>query len=113
LSAGSGHCSTHCAIWAVQRRLAKRSIASPRLAIPPKEVRDLRGVMDGRSEKGIFLTTSAFSTNARAEAERRPGAAPIELVDGVKLFDMFKKSELGLKPRVVHDVDPAFFEQFG
>ena len=59
-------------------------------AVPPKEVRDLRGAMDGRAEKGIFLTTSAFSTNARAEAER-PGAAPIELVDGVKLFEMFKK----------------------
>ena len=80
-------------------------------AVPPKEVRDLRGAMDGRAEKGIFLTTSAFSTNARAEAER-PGAAPIELVDGVKLFEMFKKYELGLKPRVVYDVDPSFFEQF-
>lgn len=80
-------------------------------AVPPKEVRDLRGAMDGRAEKGIFLTTSTFSTNARAEAER-PGAAPIELVDGVKLFEMFKKYELGVKPRVVYDVDPAFFEQF-
>jgi len=80
--------------------------------VPPKEVRDLRGAMDGRAEKGIFLTTSAFSTNARVEAER-PGAAPIELVDGVKLFEMFKKYELGLKPRVVCDVDPAFFEQLG
>jgi restriction system protein len=80
-------------------------------AVPPKEVRDLRGAMDGRAEKGIFLTTSTFSTNARAEAER-PGAAPIELVDGLKLFEMFKKYELGLKPRVVYDVDPAFFEQF-
>jgi restriction system protein len=80
-------------------------------AVPPKEVRDLRGAMDGRAEKGIFLTTSTFSTNARAEAER-PGAAPIELVDGLKLFEMFRKYELGLKPRVVYDVDPAFFEQF-
>lgn len=81
-------------------------------SVPPKEVRDLRGAMDGRAEKGIFLTTSAFSSNARAEAERQ-GAAPIELVDGVKLFEMFKKYELGLKPRVVYDVDPTFFEQFG
>jgi restriction system protein len=80
-------------------------------AVPPKEVRDLRGAMDGRAEKGIFLTTSTFSTNARAEAERA-GAAPIELVDGLKLFEMFKKYELGLKPRTVYDVDPAFFEQF-
>lgn len=79
--------------------------------VPPKEIRDLRGAMDGRGEKGIFLTTSNFSTNARAEAERA-GAAPIELVDGMKLFEMFKKYELGLKPRTVYDIDFQFFEQF-
>jgi restriction system protein len=67
--------------------------------------------MAGRAEKGIFLTTSSFTSNARAEAER-PGAAPIELVDGEKLFEMFKRYELGLKPRTVFDIDVAFFEQF-
>ena len=80
-------------------------------SVPPKEIRDLRGAMAGRAEKGIFLTTSTFTSNARAEAER-PGAAPIELVDGEKLFEMFKRYELGLKPRTVFDIDLAFFEQF-
>lgn len=80
-------------------------------SVPPKEVRDLRGAMAGRAEKGIFLTTSIFTSNARAEAER-PGAAPIELVDGEKLFEMFKRYELGLRPRTVFDIDLAFFEQF-
>lgn len=80
-------------------------------SVPPKEIRDLRGAMDGRSDKGIFLTTSTYSSNARAEAER-PGAVPIELVDGEKLFEMFKRYELGLKPRTVYDIDIAFFEQF-
>ncbi len=80
-------------------------------AVPPKEIRDLRGAMDGRAEKGIFLTTSTYSSNARAEAER-PGAVPIELVDGEKLFEMFKRYELGLKPRTVYDIDASFFEQF-
>jgi restriction system protein len=80
-------------------------------SVPPKEIRDLRGAMDGRAEKGIFLTTSTFSTQARAEAER-PGAVPIELVDGEKLFDMFKQYELGLKPRTVYDIDFVFFDQF-
>lgn len=80
-------------------------------SIPPKEIRDLRGAMDGRSDKGIFLTTSTFSSNARAEAERQ-GAVPVELVDGEKLFGMFKRYELGLKPRTVFDIDVAFFEQF-
>lgn len=80
-------------------------------AVPPKEIRDLRGAMDGRAEKGIFLTTSTFSSNARAEAERA-GAVPIELVDGEKLFEMFKRHELGLKSRTVFDIDLSFFEQF-
>lgn len=80
-------------------------------AVPPKEIRDLRGAMQGRAEKGIFLTTSTFSSNARAEAERA-GAVPIELVDGEKLFEMFKRYELGLKPRTVFDIDLSFFEQF-
>lgn len=80
-------------------------------SVPPKEIRDLRGAMAGRAEKGIFLTTSTFTSNSRAEAER-PGAVPIELVDGEKLFDMFKRYELGLKPRTVFDIDLAFFEQF-
>lgn len=80
-------------------------------SVPPKEIRDLRGAMAGRAEKGIFLTTSTFTSNARAEAER-PGAVPIELVDGEKFFDMFKRYELGLKPRTVFDIDLAFFEQF-
>lgn len=80
-------------------------------AVPPKEIRDLRGAMDGRAEKGIFMTTSTFSIQARGEAER-PGAVPIELVDGEKLFEMFKHYELGLKPRTVYDIDFVFFDQF-
>lgn len=80
-------------------------------SVPSKEIRDLRGAMAGRAEKGIFLTTSTFTSNARAEAER-PGAVPIEFVDGEKPFDMFKRYELGLKPRTVFDIDLAFFEQF-
>lgn len=67
--------------------------------------------MNGRADKGIFMTTSAFTTNARAEAERA-GAVPVELVDGEKLFEMFEKYELGLKPRTVYDIDLSFFGQF-
>lgn len=79
--------------------------------VPPKEIRDLRGAMAGRAEKAIFLTTSSFSVNARSESER-PGAAPIELVDGEKLFEMSKKYQLGLTPRTVYDLDSRFFEAF-
>ncbi|MDR0479724.1 MAG: restriction endonuclease [Burkholderiaceae bacterium] len=80
-------------------------------AVPPKEIRDLRGAMAGRADKAIFLTTSYFSQSAKDEAIR-PGADPVELVDGEKLYEMFKKYGLGLRPRTVYDIDNAFFEQF-
>lgn len=79
--------------------------------VPPREIRDLRGAMAGRAEKAIFLTTSHFSQNAKDEAIR-PGADPVELVDGEKLYEMFKKYELGLRPRTVYDIDDAFFVPF-
>lgn len=80
-------------------------------SVPPKEVRDLRGAMAGRADKAIFLTTSHFSKSAKDEATRA-GADPVELVDGEKLYGMFKKYELGLLPRTVYDIDEAFFELF-
>lgn len=80
-------------------------------AVPPKEIRDLRGAMAGRADKAIFLTTSHFSKSAKDEATRA-GADPVELVDGEKLYSMFKKYELGLLPRTVYDIDEAFFEPF-
>lgn len=80
-------------------------------SVPTKEIRDLRGAMDGRAEKGIFITTGSFSAQAREEAER-PGATPIELVDGEKLVRMFESLELGVRPKTVFEIDHMFFESF-
>jgi len=75
------------------------------------QIRDFRGAMEGRADKGIILTTGTFTQEAKREA-RRDGARSIELVDGDKLVDMFEKLELGLKPRAVFEVDDVFFEEF-
>jgi len=80
------------------------SISSP-------QVRDFRGAMMGRADKGIIMTTGTFSKDAKAEAIR-DGVPAIELVDGEKLIDLFESLELGLKPRKVYDVDNTFFEEF-
>ncbi|GMU84112.1 MAG: hypothetical protein AMXMBFR47_39820 [Planctomycetota bacterium] len=80
-------------------------------AVPPKELRDFRGAMTGRTDKGIFLTTGTFSTEARREAGRE-GAPPIELVDGERLVALFENLRLGVRPRTVFDVDAAFFDEF-
>lgn len=42
----------------------------------------------------------------------REGAPQIELVDGEKLVEMFKRVELGVKPRTVYEVDLPFFEPY-
>ena len=74
-------------------------------------VRDFRGAMQGRADKGIILTTGSFSADALKEAVR-DGVPPIELVDGEKLVELFESLELGLIPRTTYDVDPGFFAQF-
>jgi restriction system protein len=85
----------------------KRYIGS----VTPSQVRDFRGAMMGRADKGIILTTGTFTSDAKKEAVR-DGVPPIELVDGEKLLDMFETLELGLKPKKAFDVDEKFFEDF-
>lgn len=80
-------------------------------AVTPSQVRDFRGAMQGRADKGIILTTGTFTTDARAEAFRE-GVPPIEIVDGEKLLDMLEEMQLGLKPKRAFDVDEVFYAQF-
>jgi restriction system protein len=79
--------------------------------VTPSHVRDFRGAMMGRADKGIIITTGTFTLDAKKEA-RRDGVPPIELVDGELLIQMFERLELGLVPRTAYDVDEKFFEDF-
>ncbi len=74
-------------------------------------VRDFRGAMMGRADKGIILTTGTFSNEANREASR-DGAPPIELVDGEGLVGLLEDLELGLRPKRAFDVDVEFFRSF-
>ncbi len=76
-----------------------------------RQIRDFRGAMIGRVDKGIFLTTSTFTAEARREANR-DGVPPIELVDAEKLASMFEELRLGLVPRIVYNLDKEFFDEF-
>jgi restriction system protein len=80
-------------------------------SVSPSHVRDFRGGMAGRADKGIILTTGAFTAEARREASR-DGVPPIELIDGEKLIDMLEQLELGLRPVKTYEVDRAFFKEF-
>lgn len=80
-------------------------------AVSASQVRDFRGAMQGRADKGIIITTGSFTSDAKKEA-RRDGAPPIELVDGDKLVEMFEKLTLGVNPKTVYEVNEDFFEEF-
>jgi len=73
-------------------------------------VRDFRGAMMGRTDKGLLITTGGFTADARREATR-DGAPPIDLIDGSQLCDILKNLTLGVSTRLVEevDVDPGWF----
>lgn len=81
-------------------------------SVSPSHVRDFRGAMAGRADKGIVITTGSFTAEAKREASR-DGVPPIELIDGEKLIDMLENLELGLKAVTTYEVNHAFFGEFG
>ena len=76
-------------------------------------IRDFRGAMVGRTDKGLFITTGRFTTDATHEATR-DGAPQIELIDGEQLCSLLKTLNLGLKTEMVEHVSviPETFKQF-
>ena len=76
-------------------------------------VRDFRGAMQGRADKGLIITTGTFTTDAKREATR-DGAPAIDLVDGELLCQLLKERGLGVTVRQVVveevDIDAGFFD---
>lgn len=76
-------------------------------------VRDFRGAMQGRADKGLIITTGTFTPDARKEATR-DGAPAIDLIDGEALTDLLKSLQLGIRvEQIVSErvsVDIAFFQ---
>ncbi|MEQ8410277.1 MAG: restriction endonuclease [Erythrobacter sp.] len=72
-------------------------------SVTPREVRDFRGAMMGRTDKGLFITTGTFTAEARREATR-DGAPPIDLIDGVSLCEKLKDLRLGVEVQLVEEV---------
>lgn len=66
-------------------------------------IRDFRGAMVGRADKGLFITTGTFTPAAVQEATR-DGAPPIDLVDGDQLAEKLKELGLGVKREMVEKV---------
>lgn len=72
-------------------------------SVGPSAIRDFRGAMMGRTDKGLFITTGTFTADARKEATR-DGAPPIDLIDGVSLCEKLKELRLGVDIQLVEEV---------
>lgn len=76
-----------------------------------KEVRDFRGAIQGRAERGIFLTTGSFTKAAREEAARE-NATAIELVDIDRLLELLIEEQLGVRETKALTIDREFFAPY-
>ncbi len=79
-------------------------------SVGAKEIRDFRGALQGRADKGLFITTGTFTSQASEEATR-DGAIAIDLIDGERLCELLKQYELGVKTEMIEqiDVNPDWF----
>lgn len=72
-------------------------------SVGSREIRDFRGAMQGRADKGLLITTGYFTRDATQEATR-DGAIAIDLVDGEKLAEKLKELSLGVRVEKVEHV---------
>jgi restriction system protein len=80
-------------------------------SVSSSAVRDFRGAMAGRGDKGLLVTTGTFTTDAQRESTR-DGATPVDLVDGDRLCDLLKEYDLGLTTELVHTERVTVNRQF-
>lgn len=73
-------------------------------SVTPSQIRDFRGAMQGRADKGLVITTGTFTREAIKEATR-DGAPPIDLIDGELLCDKLKELKLGVDTKFTETVD--------
>ena len=73
-------------------------------SVTPSEIRDFRGAMQGRADKGLFITTGSFTSEAKKEAIR-DGAPALDLIDGDALIERLKDLGLGVTEKIVRDYD--------
>ena len=82
-------------------------------SVSPSQIRDFRGAMVGRADKGLFVTTGLFSKDAIKEASR-DGASPIDLIDGDLLVDKLKEFGLGISTKIIEvekiSIDQDWFD---
>ena len=79
-------------------------------SVGPGEIRDFRGAMVGRTDKGLFITTGTFTSEAKKEATR-DGAPALDLIDGTQLCGILKDLNLGVETKTIEvvKIDESWF----
>ena len=73
-------------------------------------IRDFRGSLTTDIEKGVLITTGAFSKAAREEASN-PGKQQIDLIDGEELISKIAEFGIGVREVKSYEVDEEFFKK--
>ena len=73
-------------------------------SVSPSQIRDFRGAMQGRADKGLVITTGKFTREAIKEATR-DGAPPIDLIDGDLLCEKLKELKLGIETKLTESIE--------
>ncbi len=81
--------------------------------VTSQQIREFKGTMVGRADKGLLITTGSFTRDAKLEASR-DGSTPIDLVDGEQLVEKMKELGLGIFVRTeeVVTIDEDWFKNF-
>lgn len=79
--------------------------------VGPDKIREFRGAIQGRAERGIFLTTGTFTKGAR-EAAAQDNATAIELVDIDRLLELLIEERLGVRETKALTIEPDFFSAY-
>ncbi len=79
-------------------------------SVGSSDIRDFRGAMVGRTDKGLFVTTATFTSDAKKEATR-DGAPALDLIDGSQLCSILKDLSLGVETKTIEvvEIDESWF----
>lgn len=83
-------------------------------SVGSEKIREFRGSVLGKADKGLMITTGTFTREARKEAQR-DGAFGIDLIDGDELVERLKELRLGVNVETVEKVKVDadwFFSRF-
>lgn len=83
-------------------------------SVGSSDIRNFRGAMQGRADKGLFITTGRFTREATKEASR-DGVPHIDLIDGIELCEKLKELRLGVKTEIITSeevtINPEWFSK--